>query len=238
MHCIIPFRDHYPDLKERTRAEESLKYSLRSLELHGPEITNLIIVTDKLPAWISRAAVTYVPYADNPDSRFWERNRHYKLLAAFAQIECGPFLYMHDDHFLLPTYDATKNYFSHLWGGNETYQRAVANTKLIAGMPGQVFNYDVHCPMIMDVEKYSDTVKKLDWRKSFGYCIKTAYAYMNNITPAHYSDLKIDIALDYLGVRGMIGSGRQWFSASPRAWEGQLEFVLDELYPSKSKYEL
>lgn len=212
-----------------------LRYCLRSIEKHLNDVGNVFII-GHLPEWITN--VIHIPCEDDPRNRFRDRNIADKMIVACKDSRVSDnFLMVHDDHYLLEDCDAGAFQYYHcgpLVPGQGLYAMTKQNT---ISLLGKVNNYDTHCPILFNKERFMRSVAVADWSKLYGYCMKTLYCVMNGIQGEHVEDLKIRMPLRYHEIIRLI-AGRKWFSIGDRCFaKGGMEDVLKDLYTNKSKYE-
>ena len=112
---------------------------------------------------------------------------------------------------------------------NQSYNRTLCNT--VSLFPG-TNNFDGHTPIIYNKEK----LKQIPAPKmEYGFCIKTVYCNTNKIEGEFYPHCKIQDILKLDQLRERI-AGRLHFSIGDRAFCGELEILLSQLYPLPSKY--
>lgn len=221
-----------------TQRNQELRYCLRSLEKHLTSIGQVFIIGE-CPEWIT--GCIHIPFEEDPRNRYRDRNIMLKIKAACEDSRVSDdFLMVHDDHFLLADYEAGTFPHYHMGPMNEgqgQYGETKQNTKSLLSFADSFNNYDCHCPILFNKERFMRSVVLPDWLKWYGYCLKTLYCVMNGIEGELTEDLKIR----YPHVRGEIWAqiiGRKWFSIGDRCFApGGMWDVLNELYPNKSKYE-
>lgn len=191
-----------------------LRYSLRSITKHHPEITECVLIGGK-PDWYNGNHVIHKDYG--PDHK--EKNIRDKI-----SLVSGSFLFANDDHILLEPIKTTWNKGMlqdnlSARNGNGSYTRLLKNT---FEKYGNVPNVDTHCPMWMDSVGVQKTL--FDWPR-FGVGFKTCYAQENNIESEFMEDCKTD---------RIPPADRQWFSLT----DNFPEQYLAQLFPNKCKFEL
>lgn len=219
MKIVIPYKDY--------RGPE-LKYTLRGIEkyIEDPEVT----VIGDFPKWLD--GVTYIPFKDDPKLQFKERNIFQKLL-----LVDHDFLFFNDDHFLLePFYKNTYHYSGMLREdilelGN-SFRQTIKNTLDLYGV---IPNYFRHSPIFVERDKLEKLTAR-DWEKPWGYCVKSIYCRVNNIKGTDYPDLKIRTYLSEHKIKNLI-AGRPYFSTGNNAINSSMIKVLNDLYPTKSRFE-
>lgn len=211
--------------------DTELRFCLRSIEKHLSNVRNVFIIGDK-PALKN---IIHIPYEKAPTPLYKERNILKKLMVACEdQRVSNQMIYVNDDHFLLDNYDAETfpNYYSSWPVRANTYGITLENTKRV--IKGAKF-YDVHCPILIDKERFKQRMALFNWDTPGGYCMKTLYAH-GLTADENYEDQKIRVQYPIEELRGMI-KGRKWFSVCDGARGPQLLQLLNELYPNKSRYE-
>lgn len=194
---------------------DQLRFALRSITKHHPEITDCIIVGGK-PAWYTGEHISFRDYGPV----FKEANIRDKVLAAGVT---GEFLFANDDHILMqPLHEVyNKGLLSDCLSkriGNGSYTRCLRNT---FEHYGDVDNVDTHCPMWMTGEGVRKT--NFEWPQ-FGIGFKTCYAVENGVESVYTEDCK----MSYIPIN------RQWFSLTDNF---PLQ-KLTEYFPQKSIFEV
>lgn len=221
-------------------ADSEIKYALRSVEKHLTGYGDIFIVGDK-PRSLKQG-YTHIPGELDSDKIYYkERNIYRKLLAACEDKRVSAdFLWMDDDHFLLSNYQADRfPIYCNLWPKRRTdiYQQTIDNT--LNQWPADKFTFfNLHCPMVYNKAAFVNGIGSLDWEKKAGYCIQTAY--MKLIKPRvrgeMYPDLKIKYIYPINELRRVI-TDRKWFSIDDGARGPEMERLLAQLYPNKSRFE-
>lgn len=218
-----------------TQNNLEIQMCLRSVEKHLSGVGNVFIIGE-CPDFLTN--VIHIPCEDDPRNRFRDRNICNKIIAACKDKRVSDdFLMVHDDHFLLEDYETDAFPYYHcgpLIPGEGQYAHTKQNT---ISLLGEVNNYDTHCPILFNKEKFMRSVALADWSKWYGYCIKTLYCALNGIEGPHIEDMKIRLPLAYDEIIGLI-SGRKWFSIGDRCFiRNGMKKVLQDLYSKPSKYE-
>lgn len=216
-----------------------IRYCLRSIEKYLTGYGDIFIVGEK-PDWLQN--IVHIPCPDFGDKTYdKEHNIFCKIMAACADDRVtDDFLFMNDDHYLLRDYEAGRfpYYYDGLLQDYKTitdYKHTVWNT--VEWNFGENYTYfDVHCPIIYNKLNFIQRMSIPDWNIRFGYCIKTMYCYLNVGKGEEYPDLKINEPLTDTQIKQKL-TGRSWFSIGDKAFNGEIRQVLQELYPTKSKYE-
>jgi hypothetical protein len=202
------------------------------LDKHVQDLGRVIIVGD-VPNIIRN--VTHIPSGDESGYQRAAKNIYRKLKLA-AEIS-DLFLVVHDDHFLLRDTVAGEYPYCHRGpispeGKPTGYRMLLENT--LDQFPG-ANDFDVHCPILMTAEGLGK-LDALDWEKPYGYGIKSAYCYLNNIEGETFSDLKIKSPMNKDAILKLL-DGRHVFSTGSAAYTGQVEKALKHLYPKPSRFE-
>lgn len=220
-----------------------LKYALRSAEKYLAGIGNVFIVGEK-PDWLQE--VIHISMKDGNMMAGRERNIYNKVLAAANDPRVSDyFLYMNDDHFLLEYFEAGEfppfwfNTLDSSWEANDTpYKQTLLNTMGVLPMGGMERNFDGHCPMLFNRERFVRTFEPVDWSQDYGYCMKTIYCVLNGIEGDYMRDMKISHATLPNELNKLLSSdSRPYFSIGDKALNTTMDIALSCLYPQKSKYE-
>lgn len=193
-----------------------LRFALRSITKHHPEITECILVGGK-PAWYTGKHIPFKDYGPV----FKEANIRDKVLAGCQGVD--QFLFANDDHILLAPLTKIFNKGLLLYClskriGNGSYTRCLRNT---FEHYGDVDNVDIHCPMWMTGEGVKKT--NFEWPE-FGIGFKTCYAVENQILSEYMEDCKTST----------VPVNREWFSLTDN-------FPLQNLtqyFPERSIFEV
>lgn len=230
---VIPLNDR------STQRNLELRYCLRSIQKHLTGIGNIFLIGHK-PDWVRN--VIHIPAEDDPRNRFRDRNIMNKMIIGCEDKRVSKdFQMVHDDHFLLSDYEAGTFPYYHcgpMVPGEGQYAQTKQNTlSLFCGTNDVINNYDTHCPILFNKERFMRSVPMADWSKWYGYCMKTLYCIMNGIEGEYMDDIKIRLPLTAEEIKQQL-QGRNWFSIGDRCFApGGMADVLQELYPEPSKYE-
>jgi hypothetical protein len=239
-------------------ANHELKYALRSIETYLGNAGKIFII-GSCPEWLNLQTVEYIPYHEKNWFTQLTRNIHEKLkIACHHHKVSDNFLYFNDDHFLLDYADAAQYPLYHggaEFGGKGQYKKAtVPDTIAIlksAGYADPIYNYDVHTPILINKRAYLETLGTLDWKKDYGYCIKTCYAYLTGLQSegVPFADLKIHESPKTVEELESLLKDRHIFSTGEKAFKmlrdenggnipNSIVRFMEETYPKKSKYEI
>lgn len=209
-----------------------LKMSLRSVEKHLSNYTDVIIVGEK-PDWIQN--VTHIPLGDIPNEK--DYNIMLKTERAFQEVD--RLLFFNDDHYLLEDFDAeTFPYFYHdtidnyvKRRGLDGYGRRANNTmKHLKSKNLPIKFFDIHTPIIYERQPFLDNVVSLPWKQyKEGFVIKSLYANGLKIEGTSQKDSK-SLHPPHMSVNIFSST-----NAKPRA---SVQRFLIERFANKSKYEL
>lgn len=222
---VIPHRNDYP--------HRDLIYCLRSVEKNVTDLGRIYIVGD-MPRIIQ--SVEHIPATDDNSYQWAARNIYRKLKLASKVLD--RFLVVHDDHFLLQPVIGVGYPYYHRGPIDPTgkpfgYESLLRNT--MEQFPG-ANDFDVHCPILMTAEGLAK-LESLDWNKPYGYGVKTAYSYLNDIKGEAFTDLKIKSPMLKQDILSLL-NGRHVFSTGSAAYTGQMEKALKSLFPRPSKFEI
>ncbi len=227
---VIPFLD------KGNRSNE-LRFCLRSIEKHLSGYGDIYII-GSLPDWA--AGVKHTPLSDSRDPKKHEQNIFRKIIAGWENGASDKVLHVHADHYLLSYYTAAKfPYYTHrllLQGAAENqgaYRTTLIRTdKLLRNMLLPVKDFDCHCPIIYERDKFLEAFAGLEW-KDYGLAIKSLYCNYWEIPGEPCTDLKIT-GRKYGAMPGLI-AGRDWFSTGNG--NDVIERFLSSLFPLKSRFE-
>lgn len=236
-----------------------LKYALRSIEKHLTGKGRIFII-GVCPTWLNLQHADYIPFEEKDWFRGLTRNIHNKLKLACTLPQISEnFLYFNDDHFLLQDIDANPFPYFHNgpeFGGKGQYRKATIPDTLamLKEKRKDVVspnNYDTHTPILINKQMYLDTVGTLNWKKDFGYCIKTSYVYLArwNHGGQYCPDLKIhdvpsnmEVLTQLLHNEAIFSTGTKAFkmlyNSSGEAIGNPIMTFLESRFPEKSIYEI
>ncbi len=225
--------------------DNELRCSLRSIEKYLKNYARVWIVGE-CPEWVQN--VTHVPCED---VGVWsDRNIMEKILRACSEPEISEeFLFFNDDHFLLAEFDAfTFPFFTDgdlqrkidrrkNNGRSDHYRYTLENTQNALkkkNLPTK--NFDVHTPIRYRKKDFAECMKGFDWTVDYAYVIKSLYSNSREINGEHFVDMKLVGPMKAEDIHDAIRE-RKIFSVGDGAFSGQMNVVLFELYPDKSKFE-
>lgn len=222
---------------------KDLRYALRSIEKNVKNFKNIVIVGEE-PKFLKN--VDFIPFSDDPDKRWKERNILRKVQAAcLSPLVTNNFLFMNDDHFILHEIDATKYpyYFGGTWTiswmkNRGTYRATANHTRRWLenrGFPDN--NFDIHCPIIYNKEKFMKSFNEIDFETPYGYGIKTLYCASNRIDGEYMRDMKMKMPYTLQEVKDKV-EGRHVVSSTDVAIKYGLGEYLQTMFPEKSRFEV
>lgn len=233
MDIVIP-------LGKGSRCEDlELKYCLRSIEKNFSNVGTVVIVGDK-PAWRTKN-IYYIRFEESNNNHHRAQNICQKILAACSVGITDNFLFMNDDHFILGQYDLYYFPFYHRGPFNLTRLRnhpsqLIQTQNTINRFGSKMFDYDIHCPIIYNKERFINTFRGLKFPE-YGYCLKSYYMALNKRHSILTKDLKFIEPLRKEEILAQV-EGRSWFSTGDAAMvRGEMIKALEQLYPQKSRYE-
>lgn len=215
-----------------------IKYALRSIEKYLTGYKDIYIVGNKRK-WLT--GVKYIKAEENYTEK--QKSILLKLLAAARTKELSnPFIRWDDDHFLLKPLDV-KDIKYWKWGNVDnlsiisqgTYKTTVINTsKYLKANGWGNSHFDIHTPIPFEKQKLLD-LENEDWSKE--YIIKSLYCNKYGIRGEDVRDLNFGKPFTREQIRKAL-EGRMFFSFNVHGLNGAMRDIMNELYPSPSKYEI
>lgn len=197
-----------------------LKYSLRALQKHCRDLGKVWVVGNK-PQFLKD-----VEYIWLEDKDKWWKNAFNKTMKAIESGISDKFLLMNDDFYMLEDFNADS--YPYFYRGeipaqaNNAYQEVVVNTrkKLIdMGLPYN--HYGVHCPMVIEADKYQTLAKYMFEPLS----VRCLYGNMF---------CKGEKTSDCKGSKIKKNKTKCW-SSTP--WAPEVMAELQKLFPERSRFE-
>jgi hypothetical protein len=220
-----------------------LRYCLRSVEKYITGYRDVYIVGE-VPGWIQN--IIHLPMPETGISGP-ERIMRKILRACREEAVSDRFLFLNDDFFFLSPiqancvpfyYDGNLEQAIQRKRKNGGYKDALVNTMDILQAKGlPTLHYDGHLPIIYDKKKFIEVMHACNWKKRFGYVIKSLYA--NSIETDEkepYPDCKIDRGCSIEELHEMV-DGRFMFSIGDNAVNDCFKEFIEGLFNQKSKYE-
>lgn len=217
--------------------DNEIRYSLRSVEKFLTGYDRIFVIGQR-PSFLQN--VIHVPCEDVGGRKQYSIYR--KILKAVNDDRVSSdFIFINDDHFILKPLDVSE--FSYWYQGrledkwrqyNGSYKKAAGNN---LEATGNVRYTDIHTPIVYNKEHF----KNLEpfFKTGNEYIIKTLYtSFFDHLdflfTPME--DLKIGLKHSLPQLKSMV-DGRMFFSLGPYAVYHEIKVLLQDLYPTKSKYE-
>lgn len=224
----------YPIVKFGSRCNDlELLFSLRSVGKHLKDYRNIIII-GHLPEFINPETVVHIPFSDGSKK---QANIRKKIITAFSdEMTTDEILFMNDDVFILSDEFTATNYpylcFGDLSDCPEKAARHFARNELVNHNLPTLF-FDGHQPIRFKRDLFVESANHYSDEAS----VKSTYCNHWRINGTEHKDLKINSNLSYHRIIQEI-SGRAYFSVGDHGMNAPMKKVLQELFPSKSKYEL
>lgn len=225
MDIVIPYK------KDKHNGLE-LMYALRSIEKYLTGWDDIVIVGDR-PTWITNQI--WINASDH------DRRKQFSIKEKLIKgtYEREEFIYWNDDHFLLKPLDVQE--FEYWYAGDLKevvhkarggYYSVMFDTiKELERRGATTFHYDIHVPIKMKNYFLSNLTYQTE------LCLKSMYCNLLNLTPTYMQDCKIDFPLSVNTIKQRI-KDRLFFSIGETGMQPDMLEVLNELYPTKSKFEL
>lgn len=229
-----------------------LKYCLRSIEKFVTGYDKIVIIGER-PKGIKN--VIFIPFSETLSEMHKERNILDKIKYA-CEIEdvSDDFCFWNDDFIVLEPTDITDYPFYHkgdlenATDSKSMYRHTMRHTldylKLSIGgkLSGShvvvplTLNYDTHCPIIYNKQKFLSTFEGIDFDIPFGYGIKSMYANLNNVEGEYMPDCKFTGKNTKEEVKQRC-MGRHIISCNETSLRHGLGEYLKEILPHKSTFE-
>lgn len=225
--------------------DTELRYSLRSLEMHGCGLRDLWII-GHCPEWIRPDHHLRIPdFSGNPHAC-----TALKVLVACAQPELTEqFVFMSDDFFVVGDVDLIEIPFYHRGlltrvavhhGG--AYQQALRNTNGALSERGYPTNcYEAHAPMRIERDRFGDALGRYEWqhpRRAHWLLWRSLYANTLRVKGTYTRDVKLFSereTIDEFVTRAT--SQGLFFSTGPQLSRAMIG-GLDVLFPEPSRWEM
>ena len=223
-----------------------LKYLLRSVEKNFP-VNRVIIVSDRLPAWINPEMVVHLQ-ANDPYLHHKDANLILKIMMA-SKMEgiTSTFYWSCDDHVILrqpmarelkPFFiSELKNELSWWWSG--IWKQAMKRTmELLESRGKTTFHYDVHIPQPIEAAKFS-RVMDMELKENERYCINTLYFNQVLRNHAHIGILKATFEQPVTEKHQIETTcyNRLFLGYNDGGLTSQLQNFIVNKFPNPSKYE-
>lgn len=220
-----------------------IRYSLRSIEKHLKNYRGLYIIGER-PSFLKD-----IVHIQHPDETRWKETNIFKKVvrASIEPVISHDFMFFNDDHFLVSDFDALSFPYFHKRDLSEMiarrpyavggYVRVLKNCRnVLAYRKLPTLNFDHHSPIKYNKSKILQLLTSYDWSIRGGYAFKSLYANTFKVEGEYDPDCKIIHPLDYQSLRNIIDK-RRVFSIGNKAINDSLKKVMQELYPTPSKWE-
>jgi hypothetical protein len=218
-----------------------IKFSIRSLVAHVPNIGNVIIVGEK-PKWLSKKAI-HVPCPDLYEKRYnkADTNMIHKVLEGLKHCKTENFIRLSDDHVILKKPDFTPYFLNKapslvLDPKLPIYKKRMIRTLLkLKEMGRHHYIYDTHTPVICNKKSFIKVFSELDYADDRGLCINTAY--FNSIDIPRIS-LPDNLVCRVLSKQPCDLDNYTFLNYNNEGLTEQLKKCLFNRFPIRSQYEL
>ncbi len=195
---------------------DELRYSIRSMVRHFKGLSGVIVIGD-CPPWYTG---THIAASDTIGRKEWSIVSKVLLSPAQQFVVCSDDVYAREDlDASLPMYYSEPLRTVKRYG---RYAERVANT--LAIHPGGLM-FDIHTPMVIDYEKFSEAHALCDWSEK-EYLCKSVYANHVEGRKVQLPDCKIR--------KGSTIPDLPFFSTSDQTFHN---VPLSKLYPDASPWE-
>ena len=216
---------------------EELRFSLRSVQRHCPEVTKIVVVGEPVHFLSDMVEYHYIPEAQG--------NKEYcigmKVYNACKEGYIkGNFAFMNDDFFFTRPFDWSVNYAKPDLHATslQYYQKAIHDTKqYLLSLKKTTYHFDVHTPIVYNSKKFLKMLPHLQQSQltSDGMVVKSLYGNINGLEPTMYNDCK----LSTMQTRRDFERAKETpvISCSDGCWSNGMRSYMKSEYPNKSMYE-
>lgn len=216
---------------------EELCYSLRTVERHLKDVSEIVVVGERIDLLSDKVKHFYIEEAKG--------NKEYRI-AMKIMTACekgyisGDFALMNDDFFFTRQFDWSKNYAKPELTSNGSlyYRRALNNTRQYLSRFGlSTYHFDVHTPILYNSEKFKALKPHFEQSGTLpdGMVVKSLYANIYGLKPTFYDDCKIT-RLQTLADFEKIETPPV-ISCTNNGWNRGIRDYFKKQYPNKSIYE-
>lgn len=219
--------------------DEELRYSMRSLYVFAGEQIDKVILVGEKPDWISDRVI-HLPFNEhgNKEYRIGSKILH----ACKSGLVGDRFLFMNDDFFFTSHFDAIN--FPYYQKGPlligdpvNAYQQNLGLTRdYLLSLGKTVYHFDVHCPIVYDVEKFLELEPHLEVsKKGIGMVVKSLYCNIHGLMGPSYYDVKLhqlQTEMDYKIMATNVN-----FSISDAGWISGVSNFLQKTFITPSPWE-
>lgn len=218
-----------------------LKYFLRSIEKFATGYDNIVIIGER-PKGIKN--VTFLPFSETFIEMHKERNIVDKIKYACKQEEVSEdFIFANDDYIFLQPIELSSYPYYHkgelenATDSKSMYRHTMRHTlEYLQENAKTTFNYDTHCPIIYNKQKFLSTFDVIDFDIPFGYGIKSMYGNLNGVEGEYMPDCKFTGKSTKEEVKQRC-MGRHIISCNETSLRHGLGEYLKEILPHKSRFE-
>ena len=220
-----------------------LRYSLRSIEKHISGVRDIYLIGKK-PEWVKD--VYHIEAEDEHPCK--ETNIYRKVMIACQKPDISDnFLFFNDDHFIIHDFEADK--FPSFYKGHllqvlgkmppyNKYSTCVYQTAMVLRERGfKEDNYDAHCPIIYNKQKFAEVMPTYDWSHRFSFVVKSLYANSVGVAGVKEPDCKINDPASHEEFKRRL-QDRKFFSVGNDAIAQGWHDTMKELYPNPSRWEI
>lgn len=241
MDVVIPLAsgNHGKKLLGSKWDNNELRYCLRSLEKHFPDLGRVFIVTEHLPAWLT--GVVHL-YAKDVHTRNKDANLIDKVLLACKSGVSPVFLRCSDDQCLLREFDGHQVWHLGAFGregGGKWWTRYNNTCEYLKAHGKPTFFYDCHVPVPVARDVFIKVAEAAPYEKPPGMCINTLYFNFLDLPYIGVMDgqkatihRKADIDTIRRECQNAIFLGY-----NDDALEGDIEQFMQEQFPNPSRFE-
>jgi hypothetical protein len=216
---------------------EELRFSLRSVQKHCPEINKIVVDGEQVHFLSNKVDYHYIEEAKG--------NKEYRIgmkiyNACKSGFIKGNFIFMNDDFFFTRPYDWNINYAKGELPseGKENYQKALSDTReYLLSLGKSVNHFDCHTPIIYNSEKFIELLPHLEKSKltTNGYTVKSLYGNIYELEPTLYNDCKLSTLQTESDFKKI--KDTPVISCSDGSWQNGVRKYFKNIYPNKSIYE-
>lgn len=216
-----------------------LRYCLRSLEKHFPDLGRVFIVTEHLPDWLQN--VEHIQ-AKDVHTRNKDANLIDKVLLACKSGVSPVFLRCSDDQCLLREFDGHEVW--HLGsfgreGGGKWWKRYNNTCEYLKAHGKPTFFYDCHVPVPVAREAFIKVAEAAPYQEPPGMCINTLYFNFLDLPSVDVMDgqkATIHRRADIDTIRSECQNAT-FLGYNDDALKGDMERFLAERFPEPSRFE-
>lgn len=232
---------------------ESLKYSLRSIEKYAPDFGKIIMIGGK-PNWIQNVEYIRIPQMFQ---RKWLNAKLNFMTACYSPIVSNDFVLMNDDFILnkpiknwqeslakvkntIDEQIAEYNQIDLYNNYTKAFEKLLEPLKLALGKD-ILYNYELHIPMIVNKQKFQEMIKCPEIKDIMDYDLALYRSIYGNYSSAPFNQIIDDVKLEEKTDFATVDT--EWISVFDRYIGNLAEFplfnkFLAEKFPDKCRYEI